>query len=55
MPLPRRVSEERDIVNKHSLVAALAEQNRPKLINERRARRQRFERLVIEMLASRDL
>ncbi|MEV4931884.1 GntR family transcriptional regulator [Sphingobium sp. LMA1-1-1.1] len=55
LPLPRRVSEERDIVNKHSLVAALAEQNRPKLINERRARRQGFERLVIEMLASRDL
>jgi len=55
LPIPRRASEERAVVNKHSLVAALAERNRPSLIKERRARRQSFERLVLEMLEDREL
>jgi DNA-binding GntR family transcriptional regulator len=55
LPMPRRPSAERDVVNKHSLVAALAERNRPKLIKERRARREGFERLVYEMLEAREL
>lgn len=55
LPLPRRPSEERDVVNKHELLVALKEQDRKKLIAVRRNRREGFERLLLETLEARGL
>lgn len=55
LPLPRRPSEEREVVNKQGVIDALRSQDRTKLIASRRNRREAFERLVLEMLESRGL
>lgn len=55
LPLPRRPSEERNVVSKHSLIAALRERDRDKLIAARRSRREAFERLLLETLEARGL
>lgn len=55
LPLPRRPSEEREVVNKQGVIDALRAQNRAKLIASRRNRREAFERLVLEMLEARGL
>jgi DNA-binding GntR family transcriptional regulator len=55
LPLPRRPSEERKVVNKHSLLVALRAHDRKKLIFARRSRREAFERLLLETLEARGL
>lgn len=55
LPLPRRASEERSVVNKHSLLVALRERDRAKLVEARRQRRESFERLLLETLEARGL
>lgn len=55
LPLPRRPSEERNVVNKHSLIEALRSKDRNKLIECRRERRESFEQLVLETLEARGL
>lgn len=55
LPLPRRASEERKVVNKHELVEALKEQDRANLLAVRRNRREAFERLLLETLEARGL
>ncbi|MCW3838299.1 GntR family transcriptional regulator [Sphingomonas canadensis] len=55
LPLPRRASEERKVVNKHSLLTALRQRDRRKLIAARRNRREGFERLLLETLEARGL
>ena len=55
LPLPRRPSEERDVVNKQPLLDALRTKNRKKLVASRRSRREAFERLVLETLEARGL
>jgi len=55
LPLPQRSSPERTLVRKHDLVQALADHDRRKVIRVRAERRQHFERLVLEVLASRAL
>jgi DNA-binding GntR family transcriptional regulator len=55
LPLPRRASEERKVVNKHELVEALKEQDRANLLAVRRNRRESFERLLLETLEARGL
>lgn len=55
LPLPRRPSNERKVVNKHSLVEALRKRDRDELLKVRRERRHFFEELVLEMLSERDL
>lgn len=55
LPLPRRPSEEREVVNKQGVIDALRSQDRTKLIASRSNRREAFERLVLEMLESRGL
>lgn len=55
LPLPRRPSEEREVVNKEPLLQALRAKDRKKLIATRRARREAFERLVLETLEARGL
>ncbi len=55
LPLPRRPSQEREVVNKQPLLDALRSQDREKLIESRRSRREGFERLVLETLEARGL
>jgi DNA-binding GntR family transcriptional regulator len=55
LPLPRRASEERSVVSKHSLLEALKERDREKLIVARRSRREQFEELLLETLDARGL
>lgn len=55
LPLPRRPSEERKVVNKHSLIEALRQRDRKKLLAARRSRREAFERLLLETLDARGL
>ena len=55
LPMPRRPSAERSVVNKHNLVEALAERDRAKLLVVRRGRREAFENLVLETLEDRNL
>ncbi len=55
LPLPRRPSAERSVVNKHDLVEALRGKDRKKLLAVRRDRREGFERLVLETLEARGL
>ncbi len=55
LPLPRRPSEERKVVNKHSLISALRARDRKKLIAARRSRREAFERLLLDTLEARGL
>ena len=55
LPLPRRQSEERSVVNKHELLEALKERDRKKLLSVRRANREAFERLLLETLEARGL
>ncbi len=55
LPLPRRPSEERSVVNKHDLLQALGDKNYKKLIEVRRGRREAFERLLLETLDARGL
>lgn len=54
-PMPRRPSAERDIVNKHDLLAALAKKNMHMVLEARRKRREAFEALVLEILLDRGL
>lgn len=55
LPLPRRPSQEREVVNKQPIIEALRDRNRQKLIAFRRGRREAFERLVLETLEARGL
>ncbi|WP_165793662.1 GntR family transcriptional regulator [Hyphococcus luteus] len=55
LPMPRRESAERNIVNKHNLVEALAQKDREKLLAVRRERRHAFQELVLETLEYRSL
>ena len=55
LPLPRRPSEERKVVNKNDLIEALRAQDRAQLIASRRERRETFEQLVLETLEERGL
>jgi len=55
LPLPRRPSEERNVVSKHSLLLALKERDRDQLIAARRSRREAFERLLLDTLEARGL
>lgn len=55
LPLPRRPSEERKVVNKHELLQALKKRDRKKLIAARRSRREAFELLLLETLEARGL
>lgn len=55
VPLPRRDSEARQIVNKADLVDALAQQRMDVLLKVRAGRRQAFEVAVLEVLRDRDL
>lgn len=55
LPMPRRPSAERSVVNKHNLVEALAERDRAGLLRVRRERREAFENLVLETLEDRSL
>jgi len=55
LPLPRRPSEERKVVNKNDLIEALRAQDRAQLIASRRERRETFEQLVLETLEARGL
>jgi DNA-binding GntR family transcriptional regulator len=55
LPLPRRQSAERNVVNKQELVEALRGKDRKKLLAARRDRREAFERLVLETLEARGL
>jgi len=55
VPLPRRDSAERRIVNKADLVQALADRSAEALKNVRGARRKAFEDAVLEVLRERDL
>ena len=55
LPLPRRPGEERTVVNKHELLQALRAKDRKKVIAVRRARREGFERLLLETLEARGL
>lgn len=55
LPLPRRKSEERQVVSKHSLLEALREKDHDKLLQVRRSRREAFEVLLLETLDARGL
>ncbi|MCW3836974.1 GntR family transcriptional regulator [Sphingomonas canadensis] len=55
LPLPRRSNAQRNLVRKHDLVEALAEQDREKLVRLRRDRRVSFEGMVLEILEDRNL
>ena len=54
-PLPRRSSEERTIVNKMDLVAALKKRKMHDLLKVRSARRRAFELIVLEILDDRGM
>lgn len=55
VPLPRRDSAERQIVNKGDLVEALTLRQMDRLLAVRSARRKAFENAVLEVLRGRDL
>lgn len=55
VPLPRRPSAARNIVNKADLVEALAERNTKKLLKVRSNRRRAFEEAVLSVLEERGL
>jgi DNA-binding GntR family transcriptional regulator len=55
LPMPRRPSAERNVVNKLTLVQALRNKNRKALLAVRRDRRESFEKLVLETLEARGL
>jgi len=55
LPLPRRPSQEREVVNKQPVLEALRGRDYEKLISSRRQRREAFERLVLETLEARGL
>lgn len=55
LPLPRRPSEEREVVNKGGVLEALRKHDHSKLVAIRRSRREAFERLVLETLEARGL
>lgn len=55
LPLPRRPSAEREVVNKQPVLQALKKQDRDALIASRRLRREKFEELVLETLEARGL
>ena len=55
LPLPRRPSAEREVVNKQPVIEALRSRDRKKLIAARRSRREAFEALVLETLEARGL
>jgi len=55
VPLPRRDSTDRQIVNKADLVEALERRDIPSLLEVRRRRRKGFENVVLEILADRGL
>lgn len=55
VPLPRRDSTDRQIVNKADLVEALERRNIASLLEVRRRRRKAFENVVLEILADRGL
>jgi len=55
LPMPRRPSAERNVVNKHNLVEALVKRDRAELLRVRRERREAFETLVLETLEDRSL
>lgn len=55
LPMPRRPSVERSVVNKHPLVQALRNRSRKDLLAVRRERREGFEKLVLETLEARGL
>jgi len=55
LPLPRGASEERRVLSKHEFVDALKAKDVTKLLSVRRARREAFERLVLETLEVRGL
>lgn len=55
LPMPRRQSEERDVVNKQPILDALRARDREQLTAARRQRRHAFENLVREMLEARGL
>lgn len=55
VPLPRRASTARTIVNKADLVAALAQQDSKKLLKVRANRRRAFEEEVLSILEDRGL
>ena len=55
LPMPRRPSAERNVVNKHSLIAALRDKDLKKLSAARRDRRDAFRDLVLVTLEDREL
>lgn len=55
VPLPRRASNARTIVNKGDLVSALAERDTKKLLKVRAQRRKAFEEVVLSILEDRGL
>ncbi len=55
LPLPRRRGDERDIVRKYDLVQALRNRDHEEVKQVRAARRESFERMVLETLADRGL
>lgn len=55
LPMPRRASQEREVVNKQPILQALRSRNLEKLVSSRRQRREAFERLVLETLEARGL
>ena len=55
VPLPRRDTNDRRIVNKADLVEALEKRDIQSLVEVRRRRRQAFESVVLEILADRGL
>lgn len=55
LPLPRRASEERRVVSKHTLLQALKARDHQQLIEARRSRRVAFEQLLLETLEARGL
>lgn len=55
LPMPRRPSAERNVVNKYSLIAALRDKDLKKLMAVRRDRRDAFRDLVLVTLEDREL
>jgi DNA-binding GntR family transcriptional regulator len=55
LPMPRRPSAERNVVNKLSLITALREKDLKKLLAVRRDRRDAFQELVLATLEDREL
>ena len=55
LPMPRRGSDERRVVEKKSFIDALRSQDRKLLLNVRKERRQAFEDLVLRTLKEREM